>query len=226
MQGIQRMKKPVSRVEFIGALFTKLKPPIWVGRILASDLSHVPVDSLKAVRKWAAEAGMVGLDVFIQGNISDRDTAAVSLTEAARNCIFAAAQLKEDPVISDFLFQYGGELIEKGLAENPNNVALHNAKIIYLSEYEEQPMKFLAEMRSTLAIDSNNIETNLIRMNLLKKSEQWKKAVETCRKLISLQPQNPDWLFEASDLYGIQGDSVNAKLYLNLAIKVRNTKKK
>jgi len=36
-----------------------------------------------------------------------------------------------------------------------------------------------------------------------------------------LQPENPYWLFELSDLYGQSGDSVNAKTYLNLAVKMQ-----
>jgi len=53
---------------------------------------------------------------------------------------------------------------------------------------------------------------------LLKKSNQWQKAIQKCEKLVSLQPKNPYWLFEMSDLYGTMGDSANAKVYLNLAI--------
>jgi len=74
-------------------------------------------------------------------------------------------------------------------------------------------------------MDSNNLETRFIRLNLLRKSAQWKKAAEECRKLISLQPQNPVWYFQASDIYGSMGDSVNAKIFLNLAVKVQNRNK-
>jgi tetratricopeptide (TPR) repeat protein len=98
-------------------------------------------------------------------------------------------------------------------------MGLRNALIIFQSEYLNQPMQFLATLKESLLIDSNNIELNFIHLNLLKKSQQWEKAIKKSQKLVSLQPQNPYWLFEASDMYGQMGDSVNAKVYLDLAIK-------
>jgi hypothetical protein len=38
-----------------------------------------------------------------------------------------------------------------------------------------------------------------------------------------LQPQNPRWLFEMSEVFGVMGDSVNAKVYLDLAVKTQKT---
>jgi len=38
--------------------------------------------------------------------------------------------------------------------------------------------------------------------------------------------QNPYWLFETSNTYGNMGDSLNAKLYLDLAVKSQKKLKK
>jgi tetratricopeptide (TPR) repeat protein len=84
-------------------------------------------------------------------------------------------------------------------------------------------MQFLGTLRETLAIDSSNIETHFIHLNLLKKSQQWQKALDKCQKLVSLQPQNPFWLYQTSDLYGFLGDSTNAKIFLDLAVKAQRT---
>lgn len=103
---------------------------------------------------------------------------------------------------------------------------LLNAQIVYQSEFMNQPMQFLATLRKTLAIDSMNEETNLIHINLLKTSGQLPKAIEKCKKLVSLQPQNSLWMFQLSDAYAMAGDSTSAKTFLDLAIKQsRNTKK-
>lgn len=212
--------------EFFAQVFKDVKPPVWVGSILVKEPSTIPEDSLVRVQKWAAETGNMPLESWVLGQLSQLNPTEANITEAARNFIFSAAQINDNPVISSYLFQSGKKLIDKGLEKNSRNIPLRNALITYLSIYENAPMKFLGVLRETLAIDSTNIETHYIHLGLLKKSGQWKKALNKCQKLISLQPQNPDWLFEASDLYGQEGDSVNAKVYLNLAVKVRKTQTK
>ena len=62
------------------------------------------------------------------------------------------------------------------------------------------------------------VKDNFDRSIMIPTSFKWQKAIQKCEKLVSLQPQNPYWLFEMSDLYGTMGDSANAKVYLNLAI--------
>jgi tetratricopeptide (TPR) repeat protein len=98
---------------------------------------------------------------------------------------------------------------------------LRNALIVYQSEFLNQPMAFVGTLKESQQIDSNDLELNFIHLNLLKKSNQMAKAMKKCEKLVSLQPQNPYWLYEISDLYGQTGDSVNAKIYLNLAVKLQ-----
>jgi len=219
-------KTPVSLSAFFGQIFKDIKPPQYVGSILMRDPKKISVDSINILLKWAAETGNIPLQAWTGGKIALRNPTETNITEAARNDIFSAVQMEDDPTISNFLFQEGKKFIDRGMAENPKNVPLRNALITYLSIYENAPMKFLGVLRETLAIDSTNIETHYIHLNLLKKSGQWEKALNKCQKLISLQPQNPDWLFELSNIYGTKGDSVNAKVYLNLAVKVRNQQKK
>jgi tetratricopeptide (TPR) repeat protein len=215
-------RKPVDIAEFFGQVFKEIKPPEWIGRILMQDVAKVKSDSLNAVLRWAVETDNLALNAYMRAQLAFRTQDEASITEAARNCIGVGESLSDNMLVSDYLFQTGKKLIDIGLAKNNKNIPLRNALITYLSIYENAPMKFLGVLRETLAMDSNNIETNYIHLGLLKKSGQWKKAMDKCRKLISLQPQNSDWLYEMSNLYGTQGDSLNAKTYLNLAIRVRN----
>jgi tetratricopeptide (TPR) repeat protein len=222
MQGMAELK-PVSVAEFFGQVFKEIKPPEWIGRQLMQELEKVKTDSLNAVLRWADETNNLALDAYIRAQIALKTMDETAITEAARNCIGVGDRLSENTIVAGYLFQTGKKLIDLGLAKNNKNVPLRNALITYLSIYENAPMKFLGVLRETLAMDSNNVETHFIHLGLLKKSGQWKKALDKCRKLISLQPQNPDWLYEMSHLYGTQGDSVNAKTYLELAKKVRKT---
>jgi len=150
-----------------------------------------------------------------------------SITNAARGAIWAASgEFAETPVVSAFFFQQGKRLLDKVLEKDRNNIPALNALIVYESEYIQEPMKFLGTMRESLALDSNNMETNLIRLQLLLKSGQMKKAGAVSEKLISLQPQNPAWYFQASDVFGNLGDSVKARTYLDLGVKVQKKQNK
>jgi tetratricopeptide (TPR) repeat protein len=212
---------PVSRDAFLSVLFEDIKPPVHIGRILALDAKNAAEDSLQAVIQWAMEAGIEPLAIMAEADLAEKNPTRDNLTAAARNLVFGGAQYHDIPMVSNYLFQRGKTFIDKGLAMDSANVPLRNAWITYLSEYENEPMKFLSVLRPTLAIDSNNIETHFIHLNLLRKSSQWKKAIAKCEKLISLQPQNPVWLFQTSEIYGYMGDSLNAKTYLELAKKAQ-----
>ena len=213
-------QEPVDRVAFFSALFDKSKPPANIARLLLSDPKLLSSDSLKPIKKWATEtqnhALLANLELE-EFNLSKKG----DLTSIARNLIFTGTEFSEQPQVGAYLFQQGKILIDKGLAQNPKNMDLRNALIVYQSEYLNQPMQFLATLKESLLIDSMNVELHFIHYNLLKKSQQWEKAIKKCQKLVSLQPQNPYWLFEMSNVYGTLGDSLNAKTYLDLAVKAQ-----
>lgn len=209
---------PIDRVQFYTALFDKTKPPQDIARIILKDPKENSSDSLKIALKWAEETGLQPLYTLIKSDLTEFHNQG-SPIETARQFMFSGASEHDNTPVRNFLFQQGKKWIDKSFAIDSNSVALYNALIIYQSEYLNQPMAFLGTLRKAMTIDSNDVELNFIHLNLLKKSNQWQKAVKKSEKLISLQPQNPYWLFEASDLYGQMGDSVNAKVYLDLAIK-------
>jgi tetratricopeptide (TPR) repeat protein len=226
MQGDGLPQQEISRIEFLNAVFEKTKPSPLVTRILTAKPGTYPKDSLELALRWAEETSNVPLVALLQTDLAeqyDAKTDEKSKSEVARNLIFSAAMSVENPTAAAYLFQLGKKHIDEGLEENPKNSDLLNALIVYQSEYLNAPMQFLGTLKSALASDSNNIETHYIHLNLLKKSQQWPKALKKCEKLISLQPQNPRWLFEMSEVFGVMGDSVNAKVYLDLAVKTQKT---
>ena len=203
-----------------------------------SPEAPVPVVDVKKFDSRLGGAGNVALNIKAMGGIpiicsvigKDKEGESLktldllefhgqgTLEEVARECIFLAASQVNEQKQRDFLFQKGKQWIDEGLGKDEENMPLRNALIIYQSEYLNQPMAFLKTLKASQKIDSSDVELNFIHLNLLKKSNQWQKAIQKCEKLVSLQPQNPYWLFEMSDLYGTMGDSANAKVYLNLAI--------
>jgi tetratricopeptide (TPR) repeat protein len=218
-------QEAIAKEDFINALFTNSRPPEWVGKMLFQSLPDYPQDTLQKALKWATETSNAPLVSYLQSLLAEKQGGEDNFTTAARTLIFAASESMDNPVVAAYLFQQGKRLVDTVLKINPENIPARNALIVFQSEYENQPMKFLGTLRETIALDSNNLETRFLRLNLLRKSAQWKKAAEECQKLISLQPQNPVWYFQASDIYGFMGDSVNAKVYLNLAVKVQNRNK-
>jgi hypothetical protein len=219
-------QKEVTRIEFINEVLDGVKPTPLVARVLTSTPGNVPKDSMELAFNWAIETQNPALATLIRTDI-DLISKNPNYTDIARTFIFNGDMyLGEKPIVASYLFQQGKKYIDKGLQINPKNISLLNALIVYESEYVNQPMQFRNTLKQALALDSNNIETNIIHLNLLKKSGQLPKALKKCEKLISLQPQNSDWLFEMSNLYGTAGDSVNAKVYLNLAIKTQKRNNK
>ena len=216
-------QQEITRIEFLNAVFEKTKPSPIVARVLTAKAGTYPKDSVLLALKWAEETENAPLIALLQTDLAEQFNPADDKTEVARNLIFAGASNIESPTTAAYLFQLGKKYIDKGLEKNPKNVDLMNALIVYQSEYLNAPMQFLGTLKSALASDSSNLETHFIHLNLLKKSQQWPKALKKCEKLISLQPQNPRWLFEMSEVFGVMGDSVNAKVYLNLAVKTQKT---
>lgn len=216
-----KQEKPaLSEEEFLKSVFTSFKSPQFV-----VDAVNNP-DSLALQTRaitWSKEAQVAPLYFYLkERSLNDKST----LDEMAlfSKLLMSNAASVKDGGQSSFMINMSRKWIDLGLKRDPNYVPLLNALIVYQSEYVDQPMKFLATLRKTLALDSMNNETNFIHLNLLKTSGQLPKAIEKCKKLVSLQPQNSFWLDQMSEIYGMMGDSVNARIFLDLAIKQRRTK--
>lgn len=223
-QGASSMQEKVTRTTFLMSLFKNSKPPAHIARYLLQEPKDLNADSLKIALKWAQETQNGPLVSLIHSDLLEYKNEG-NFGEVARESVFLAASQSEDVVQRTFLFEQGKKWIDLGLKKDPKSMPLRNALLVYQSEFLNQPMAFLQTLKESQKIDSNDLELNFIHLNLLKKSNQIEKAIKKCEKLVSLQPQNPYWLYELSDIYGQTGDSVNAKIYLNLAVKLqRNTK--
>lgn len=214
------LKGPISRIQFLSSLFSTSKPPPYIARVILQEPNDSDKDSLRVALKWAEETQNAPLVALLHADLMEFHQEG-NLMEVAREYVFLAASQHDNETQRGFLFQEGKKWIDIGLLKNPKQMPLRNALIVYQSEFLNQPMAFVSTLKESQEIDSNDLELNFIHLNLLKKSNQMAKAMKKCEKLVSLQPQNPYWLYEISDLYGQTGDSVNAKIYLNLAVKLQ-----
>lgn len=190
---------------------------------LAMRNKVAPLDSLDLGVKLARENNFYGLSGYYlfwkarrSGKAEDYYLAAVDFVRAANS-----GEKDRDAQALATEWTMGESCADSAIRLQPENIAARNVKAVVLSEYRVQPMEAVALLRENEKRDSTNIETHYIYLSLLKKAGELDKAIRRCEKLISLQPQNPEFLYEMSGLYGMKGDSLNARVFLDLAVKVQ-----
>lgn len=193
--------------------------------MLAMRNKVTPLDSLTLGSKLARENELLGLSGFYlywkarrSGVLNDYYEAAVDFIRAA-----SVSGMKHQDKAAATEWSYSKICLDSALRINPKHLPSRNALVAYYTEFGGEPMKGVALLKENEQLDSSDLETQYLYLSLLKKAGELDKAILRCQKIISLQPQNPEFLYEMSGLYGMKGDSLNAKLYLDLAIKTQRS---
>lgn len=211
----------ISYERFIKTVFKDTRPSKEIAGILNMPPTKWSLKQCDTLKKWAQEANIFPVSVLAYSQAEKIQNSNGNLENLCLDLAGAAKTIKEnqgEKAVFGWFFQESKLLFDKILEKNPGAISARLAKIQYLAEYEQsQPMAFLALMKETYALDSSNIQTNTLYLQLLAKSGQWNKALQKAQKLVSLQPQNPDWYFAISDIYGNLGDQAKSKEYLELA---------
>lgn len=219
--------KPVSYVEMLSAAFKDIKLPKHIALLVNIKPEKWSISQIDTLMRWAQETTVLPLYIVAssQSRIIKKEKNARG-NNALGYASYAGLLSKNegDPTISDYFYQQAQQLSKEILAAQPDNIEARQAKILVMAEYDQdRPMEFLSLLRETIALDSSNITTHSIHLELLKKTGQWAKALEKCKKLVSLQPQNSAWLYETSDVYGNLGDTANSRKYMLMAVKQQKT---
>jgi tetratricopeptide (TPR) repeat protein len=190
---------------------------------LAMRNKLAPLDSLDLGVRLARENNFYGLSGYYLFWKARRSGSAEDYYQAAVDFVRAANSGEKDRDAQALATEWtmGENCADSALRIQPNHIPARNVKAVVLSEYRVQPMEAVALLRENEKRDSTNIETHYIYLSLLKKAGELDKAIRRCEKLISLQPRNPEFLYEMSGLYGMKGDSLNARVFLDLAVKVQ-----
>jgi tetratricopeptide (TPR) repeat protein len=193
--------------------------------LLAMRNKVTPLDSLVLGSKLARENELLGLSGFYLYWKARRSGALNDYYEAAVDFIRAASLsgVKHQDKAAATEWTYSKICLDSALKLDPEHLPSRNALVAYYTEFGGEPMKGVALLKENEKLDSSDLETQYLYLSLLKKAGELDKAILRCQKIISLQPQNPEFLYEMSGLYGMKGDSLNAKLYLDLAIKTQRS---
>lgn len=217
-----REHKPVSYIEMLSAAFKDIRLPKHIALLVNIKPEKWTLKQTDTLMKWAQETSVAPLYVVAasQARLLSKEKNAEG-NNVLGYASYAGIESKNEgnPAISDYFYQQAQKLSEEILEKDPNNIEARQAKILVMAEYDQnKPMEFLSLLRETIALDSSNVTTHSIHLELLKKTGQWAKALEKCKKLVSLQPQNSAWLFETSNIYGNTGDTANARKYMQMAV--------
>jgi tetratricopeptide (TPR) repeat protein len=193
--------------------------------LLAMRNKTTTLDSLTLGSSWARENELLGLSGFFIYWKARRTNSLNDYYEAAVDFIKAASLsgVKHQDQAAATEWMQSKICLDSALSIDPNHLPSRNALVAYYTEFGGEPMKGVAILKENEKMDSSNLETQYLYLSLLKKAGELDKAITRCQKIISLQPQNPEFLYEMSGLYGMKGDSLNAKLYLDLAIKMQRS---
>jgi cytochrome c-type biogenesis protein CcmH/NrfG len=80
-------------------------------------------------------------------------------------------------------------------------------------ESQTELMRPALLLKEVITVDSNNLDALYYLGKLSIETNQFEKAIERFKKLVSLQPQNPDFYFELSQIYALMGNKEESELW-------------
>jgi len=117
---------------------------------------------------------------------------------------------------ADFVFEKAKKAYINALEINKDNLSANNGLALCYIDYYQNVMKGVGLLKETLSQDTNNIEAIQYLGFLSIKSNQLEKASERFKKLVDLQPLNPEHYNNLSQVYLRMGDKQKANLYLEM----------
>lgn len=119
------------------------------------------------------------------------------------------------------LFRRARINLDKCLEKDPSNldakvdlaVSIYNINNMHAPENQTDLMKPALLLREVIQSDSNHLEGLYYLGKLAVETNQTEKAIARFKKLISLQPQNPEYYLELSSIYRMRGEEKEAQFW-------------
>jgi tetratricopeptide (TPR) repeat protein len=204
-------------VEKYFAGLNKSEMNLLLGKESDLNLSEELYSKFKSERN---EAGM-GLAMAAKAAIVKSDSLYVVAGEHIFNSLDSISEENE----AKYLFSKAREVFQKALEINPSNLSANNNLALVYIDMDQDVMKGVSTLKKTLELDSNNIDAIRYLGYLSIKSQQYDLAIKRFKKLISLQPSNPDSYFQLSEIYMRMGDTEKGKQYLEVGKNLRENQR-
>ncbi len=122
--------------------------------------------------------------------------------------------------------------LEKSLEINPDNldakvdlaICIYNINKIQPPENMADNMKPIQLLVSVVETNPNHVDALYYLGKLAIEGDKLDKAIERFKKLVSLQPQNPEFYLELSKIYEMKGNKIEAKEWADKARNLNNLK--
>lgn len=197
--------------------------------ITRGDLKHQSVNQYTNLANfWKDSAGKFIPYAYYLSEAAKLDNSEKKLTFAAR-LILENMKREEDPAQKVWEAQTAATLFEKALKLDPGN---NDLKVGLGSCYvygegmignPEQTMKGIQQLLQVVKEDSNNMQAQLVLGIGGVISNQYDKAIERLKKVVSFDPHNLEAVSWLADAYAATGDKQNAiKWYEQSKLLVNN----
>lgn len=184
--------------------------------ITRGDLKHQGVNQYTNLANfWKDSAGKFIPYAYYLSEAAKLDNSEKKLTFAAR-LILENMKREDNPAKKVWEAQTAASLFEKALKQDPDN---NDLKVGLGSCYvygegmignPEQTMKGIQQLLEVVKKDSNNMQAQLVLGIGGVISNQYNKAIERLKKVVSFDPQNLEAVSWLADAYAAAGDKQNA----------------
>lgn len=173
---------------------------------------HEDTASLRKSVEFSVQNNYLGIAAYIQLQLAE-NTDQVYEWNMAGQYIYTYAVQMEDTLRRDFLMAEAMHCFDKILEKEPGNRQATLYKGLTLADKRETMMLSIPLLLSVVREDSTNILAQYTLGMLAIESGQLDKALNRFEKLISLQPSNAEYHFQAARTHELMGNKKMALEY-------------
>jgi tetratricopeptide (TPR) repeat protein len=129
---------------------------------------------------------------------------------AAAGKYYNGAGMSNDSLVTAMAASKAKHAFAEVLKLNPNNLEAKTAMAAIIVQVDMDVMKGVGMLKEVVAQDSNNVQAIFTLGMLSIQSGQFDKAEERFKKLITLQPFNPEYYFYLGEVYAKSGKTGEA----------------
>jgi tetratricopeptide (TPR) repeat protein len=177
-------------------------------------------DSLFIWETMALEKGLVSLAGYYAEKAAESLNSDSMRLLSSRYYIFASGVSDENTHRRVYLKQ-AGQLLQEYLQVNEGDLDAKSLLGYVYVRTEPAPMKGIGLLQEILSSHPDHEQTLQMLGNFSIESGQFEKALERFKKLLSLHPQNADYYFKLSEVFGKMNEKDSASHYLDKGVSIR-----